>query len=149
MTIHSDIALLNPKFALVVRRLHEYLIDAHETGRTKTRFEVFETFRDPMRQAHLLKIGTTKAGPFQSAHQFGLAVDFVPYLTGEEALALSERKGERVFAGWSWDASHDYEFLLNGARMHQLAMPIFAWDKCHVEHPNFPKFREQFRKYVE
>ena len=110
MTIHRDISLLNPKFALVVRRLHEYLIDAHETGRTKTRFEVFETFRDPIRQADLLKKGASKAGPFQSAHQFGLAVDFVPYLTSEEALALGTRIGERVLPGWSWHSSHDYSF---------------------------------------
>lgn len=149
MTIHSDIALLNPKFSLVVRRLHEYLIDAHETGRTKTRFEVFETFRDPMRQADLLKKGTSKAGPFQSAHQFGLAVDFVPYLSGEEALALGTRIGERVNPGWSWHSSHDYEFLLKSASEFKLSMPVFAWDKCHVEHPNFSKLRESFRRWVE
>lgn len=149
MTIHRDISLLNPKFALIVGRLHDDLISAYETGVTKTRFNIFETFRDPIRQADLLKKGASKAGPFQSAHQFGLAVDFVPFLSGDEALALGERIGERVLPGWSWHSSHDWQFLLNIARKHKLAMPVFAWDKCHVEHPNFSKLREQFRKYVE
>lgn len=149
MTIHSDLALLNPKFSLVATRLHEYLIDAHETRRTKTRFEVFETYRDPIRQAQLRKNGASKAGPFQSAHQFGLAVDFVPYLTSEEAIALGTLIGERINPGWSWHSSHDYKFLLDSARKFNLAMPVFAWDKCHVEHPNFGKLRAEFRKHVE
>lgn len=148
MPIFNDISLLNPKFATVVVRLHKYLIDCHETGRTKTRFEVFETFRDPMRQRELLRKGTTKAGVFQSAHAFGLAVDFVPVIDIAEARVIAETLGERVAPGWSWWSGHDYAFLKQSAEKFGLAVPI-SWDPCHVQHPNFEKLRAQFRKYVE
>ena len=111
MTIYSDVSLCNPKFAASVTRLHKYLIDAHETGRTKTRFEIFETFRTPMRQRELIAKGVSKAGPFQSAHQFGLAVDFVPFLSPNEARELAERTGERVFPGWNWHSPTIIAFL--------------------------------------
>lgn len=148
MTIYSDVALCNPKFAARVTRLHKYLIDAHETGRTQTRFEIFETFRTPMRQKDLFAKGVSKTGPFQSAHQFGLAADFVPFLSPEEARALSERIGERVFPGWNWHSSHDYSFLAASAKRFEMAVPIL-WDRVHVEHPDWPKLRETFRRYVE
>lgn len=148
MTIHRDTALLHPKFMRACVRLHDYLIDAHETGRTKTRFEIFETYRDPIRQADLLKKGVSKAGPFESAHQLGLACDFVPYLSPEEALALGERKGERVLPGWNWDPSHDYSFLATAAELFKLSRPI-TWDPCHIEHPNWRKHRLTFVKLFE
>ena len=148
MTIYSDMSLCNPEFAARATRLHKYLIDAHETGRTKTRFEIFESYRTPMRQRDLLKKGVSKAGPFQSAHQFGLAMDFVPHLSPEEAAALSASTGERVFPGWNWHSSHDYRFLATAAQLFKLTVPI-SWDPCHVEHPNWPQLRAAFRKYVE
>lgn len=148
MPIERDISLLNPEFARRCKRLHEYLIDAHETGRTKTRFEIFETFRHPARQRHLLKIGSTKAAPFQSAHQFGLACDFVPHLSPEEAVALGEKIGERVLPGWNWHSTHDYSFLAASAQRFQVAIPI-TWDPCHVQHPRFYEFRENYRKLFE
>ena len=140
MTVFSDITLLNPKFRRACEALHEYIIDAHETGRTKTRFEIFETYRDPRRQADLLKKKVTKAGAFQSPHQFGLACDFVPYLSASEAEELSMRTGERVFPGWNWHSSHDYRFLATAAQKFKLTVPI-SWDPCHVEHPDWKKFR--------
>ena len=148
MTIYSDMSLCNPEFAARCARLHKYLIDAHETGRTKTRFEIFESYRTPMRQRDLLKKGVSKAGAFQSAHQFGLAMDFVPHLSPEEATRLSELTGERVFPGWNWHSSHDYGFLAKSATSFKLSVPI-TWDPCHVEHPNWPQLRAAFRKYVE
>ena len=148
MTIYSDLSLCNPEFAARCTRLHKYLVDAHQTGRTKTRFEIFETFRTPMRQRDLIKKGVSKAGPFQSAHQFGLAVDFVPYLSPEDAAALSASTGERVFPGWNWHSSHDYRYLAESATRFKLAVPI-TWDPCHVEHPHWPQLRAAFRKYVD
>lgn len=148
MPIHNSLELLHPKFARAVKRLHEYLIDAHETGRTKTRFEIFETYRDPMRQADLLKKKVSKAGPFESAHQLGLAVDLVPHLSPDEAAELAARKGEKVLPGWNWDASHDYGFLATSAKSFNLSVPI-SWDPCHVEHPNWRQYRLSFVKYFE
>lgn len=148
MPIYRDVTLLNPKFAAVIKRLNNYLIDSYETGRTKTRFEIFETFRDPMRQAELLAKGASKAGPFQSAHQLGLAVDFVPFIDEAEAAVIAKALGERVFPGWSWWSGHDYDFLKKAAELHGLAVPI-SWDKVHVEHPKWQKLRTAFRTNVE
>lgn len=148
MTIINDTTFLNTKFAARLTRLHKYLIDAHETGRTKTRFEIFETFRTPMRQRDLIAKKVTKAGPLQSAHQFGLAADLVPYLSPEEAAALSASTGERVFPGWNWHSSHDYRFLATAAETFKLACAI-SWDPCHVQHPDFEQLRKTMRKYFE
>jgi len=147
-TIISDLALLEPKFGRACSRLHAYLIDAHQTRRTQTRFEIFETYRHPNRQASLLKKGVSKAGPWESAHQVGLACDFVPYLDPDEAAALARRTGERVLPGWNWHTSHDYGFLAAAAETFKLRVPI-GWDPCHVEHPRFREFRASWRKLIE
>lgn len=154
MTINRNISSLHPKFQRVVERLEKYLIDAYETGRTKTRFELFEGFRDPERQARMLAQGTSKAGPFQSGHQLGLAVDFVPYLSVEDAKIFNtvhKLFGDKaVRPGWSWHALHDYEYLrLVATTQFQLVMPVFSWDKCHIEHPDYPMLRSTMRKYFE
>lgn len=148
MAIERDVSLLNPIFAGRCKRLHDYLIDAYETGRTKTRFEIFETFRHPERQRHLLKIGSTKAAPFESAHQFGLACDFVPYLSSGEAIALGEKTGERVLPGWNWHSTHDYSFLAASAQRFEMSVPI-SWDPCHVQHPRWYDFRKSYRSLFE
>lgn len=148
MTIHSDIALLHPKFGRTCERLHKYLVDSYESRRTKTRFEIFETYRDPLRQQDLLRKKVSKAGPFQSAHQMGLACDFVPYLSVKEADALSEITGERQMPGWNWHSTHDYAFLRKAAELHNVRVPI-SWDLCHVEHPNWRAHRLAFVKLFE
>lgn len=148
MAIYRDMTLLSPKFGRACRALDDYLVRAYQTGETKTLFKVFETYRDPLRQNDLLTKKVTKAGAFQSAHQFGLACDFVPHLSPEEAALLSERKGERVLPGWNWDASHDYRFLATAAERFELTVPI-SWDPCHVEHPNWRKFRLEYKKHFE
>lgn len=154
MTINRDISSLHPKFQGVVKRLQEYLIDAYETGRTKTRFELFEGFRDPKRQASMLAQGTSKAGPFQSAHQLGLAVDLVPHLSVEDAKRFNATHSlfgdKAVREGWSWHALHDYQYLrLTAEIQFKLSMPVFSWDKCHVEAPEFVMIRSQMKKYLE
>lgn len=143
MAIYSDVSLLHPKFRGKLVTLHEDLIRAYETGITKTRFEIFETFRDPIRQMEMVRKGTSKAAAFHSAHAFGLAADVVPFLSDEEATALALKKGERVWPGWSWDASHDYGFLALRAAHFGLTVPL-KWDLCHVEHPDWPRVRGSF-----
>ena len=85
MTIIRDLRLLHPKFGRAAGLLHQDLIRAYEAGETKTLFKVFETFRDPRRQLDALKKGVSKAGMYQSAHAFGMAADFVPFLSPYEA----------------------------------------------------------------
>ena len=124
MSIHRtyvELDLLHPEVRTAFIGLSEALVWAHETGKTETAFGIFETYRSPERQDYLFRVRkTTKARPWQSPHQYGLAADFVP----------------RVNGGWSWAPNHDYEFLKKCAQECGLDVPI-SWDRCHVEAPEF------------
>ena len=141
--IISDLNLLHPKFRGVAYRLRDELARTYKSGETKTRFEVFETFRSPIRQADLLAKKTTKAGPFESAHQFGLAVDFVPYIDGDQAIALADKLGERVFPGWNWHSSHEWDHLTKVA--HRFSLVTIEWDRPHIQHPEVGKLLHTLR----
>lgn len=143
MTIEriDSISSLNPEFARRVEALQQELIRLYETGRTETFFKIFETFRHPDRQASLLAKKTSKAGPWQSPHQWGLAVDFVPYVTIERSKLIAEDHGIAVPVGWNWDAANDYSLLATTAKSFDLRVPI-AWDPCHVEASYWPEFRK-------
>ena len=131
-TIYRDTTLLHPKMRGGVEALAQELIRLYEANRTKFRFEIFETFRSPVRQLHLRAEGRSKAGAWQSPHQYGLAVDFVPYLGRAQAKELSKP------VGWFWPSVTDecWEELEAEALKAGLVRPI-AWDKPHVEHPDF------------
>lgn len=144
MPVYRDTALLHPEFRTACEGLAQNLIWAYETGRTKTYFEIFETFRDPLRQADMVTKGVSKAGPFESAHQFGLAADFVPFLNSAEAIALAQLTGERVWRGWNWHSSHDWQFLKERAAAFNLQVPL-EWDKGHVQHPHWQKAYQAFK----
>ncbi len=94
--------------------------------RRETRFRCFETYRSPAQQAQALAAKTTKAPPFHSAHQFGLAADFVPF-------------GQK---GWEWPPATDAEWaqLRGAAQLFGLVNSI-DWDRPHVEHPTWAKVR--------
>lgn len=100
--------------------LRQDLENGYWSKRLPVYFAPFETFRTPWRQRHLLQgPKTSNADAFQSAHQFGLAVDFVPMVAGH----------------WTWDVPDDaWEGLRLTAERFGLSVPI-AWDKAHVEHP--------------
>lgn len=135
MTIYRDMSLLHPKFARLVADVQKRVIADHKAGVTKTSFEIFETYRNPMRQKELIAKGVTKAGPYESAHQFGLAVDFVPVIDSTAAARLSELTGERVFPGWNWHSSHDWEYLTKVAK--RFGLVTIDWDKSHLQHPHW------------
>lgn len=98
--------------------LQQALRKGYSDGATPTLFAPFETYRSPVDQEAVLKAGTSKVGPFYSAHQYGLAVDFVPFNGGK----------------WDWAEAHDWKYLAGMADAHGLTTPI-PWDKGHVEHP--------------
>lgn len=80
-------------------------------------FRVFETVRDPLRQAECRRLGTSKAGPWQSPHNYGLAVDFVRWVDGK------------------WDWSGDYSAVSSVVQRlftRTLEAPL-AWDPGHVQ----------------
>lgn len=104
-------------------------------GKLKGRFEIIEGYRSPMRQMHLRTHSkSTKAGPWQSAHQYGLAVDF--------AVAIYEERlvGKPMFRQWSWTEVAPWGKLEGYAEAVGLAVPI-KWDRGHVQHPAFEAVR--------
>ena len=139
--IIRDMNILHPKCRAAFTALADDLIASHEAGQTKTLFKVFETFREPYRQDELRIKGASKARPWESAHNYGLAVDFVPYIDGKDAVELSLMINEDVHEGWNWNASfHDWAFLKSRAEKHGLAVPI-RWDQVHVQPIWFDRWR--------
>jgi peptidoglycan L-alanyl-D-glutamate endopeptidase CwlK len=78
-------------------------------------FRLFETFRSPQRQAWLYQHGrglpgtktVTRARPWFSYHQYGLAADFVLFLEGEWNWSTAGRSGVR------WKRLHELAVGLN------------------------------------
>ena len=90
-----------------------------------SRFDAFEGYRSPVRQMHLLTVDkTTKAGPWKSAHQYGLAVDF----------AVRVMTPDAAREHWTWPERAPWEKLREIALSVGLDIPI-KWDRGHVEHP--------------
>ena len=123
---NSDIGMLHHKMRESVIGLQQELSRAYELGMTKSNFKLFEGFRSPARQNDLFRKGTTKAREWQSAHNYGLAADFV---------AFDEKTGQ-----WSWAQSEDWVLLHRIAQRYGLAAPI-SWDKVHLEHPIWDRVR--------
>ena len=131
---------LHPEVRGQFSALAEDLTLAYQADHTEFRFEPFEGLRSPDRQNHLFTEGTTKARAWQSAHQFGLAVDFVPRI-------LKFRPGDSEGRWhWHWPATehNDWQVLSELAVEHGLLTPI-AWDKAHVEHPHWRAFRKVWK----
>lgn len=126
--IHRSLGVCHHKARGAFIELEKEFVLAHKAGETKCRFELFESYRSPYRQDHLLASKTTKARAWQSAHQYGLACDFVPRIAGR----------------WTWRIMDlgDYDMI----HFHRivgkcgLAAPI-EWDPFHVEHPLWNKIK--------
>ena len=121
---------LHPKAREIFATLAFRLEEAYKAGNTPTLFKPFEGFRSPERQDFLFVAKSTKARGWQSAHNYGLAVDFVP---------LSDPKN---LSSWSWDGPHDWDTLKYWANQLGLISTI-AWDKPHVEHPIWASIKRQ------
>lgn len=117
---------LNPNAEAVFRRLAHQLVDAYGTGRTKHLLKPFEGFRSLERQKEMIRTGVSKAAPWQSAHQYGLAVDYV---------CLKDAGNPN---SWFWpDANHPDWAVLGELATNLGLLRDIAWDKPHVEHPIF------------
>lgn len=119
MPIYRSIALLTPSMERFVVELQAALGGADFA---KNWF-VFETYRDPERQTSLFYKGKSKARAWESPHQYGLAVDIVPF-DGTKPI---------------WPNLDDprWERLSIAADAVGLSTPI-KWDPGHVQHPGWP-----------
>jgi len=100
---HNDILQLHP---IVRTAVVKVFVQLQADG---IPFRIFEAFRFAERQADLYAQGRTKPGdivtyalPWQSYHQYGLAVDFVLFINGD----------------WSWDSGGTKGAWWN--RLHEL-----------------------------
>lgn len=119
--------------------LRQRLADGYQTGKSKFLFLPYETYRAPERQAYLKLKKRSTAEPFFSAHQFGLAVDFVP----------CKQEGDNQ-AVWSWPPVDDdgWDFLHDQARTCGLDNPV-PWDAAHIEHPMFKNVLQTMKRFHE
>lgn len=118
----SDLALLHPRFRQAVSGLLASLAQAGAP------FRVFESYRTPERQQWLYEQGrtrpgsiVTKAPPWRSMHQYGLAADLVLFIDGQ----------------WSWRDSGPLQ--AHWALLRSLAasagLRTLTWEAPHVEWP--------------
>ena len=119
---------LHPVALQAFRKLAEDLERAHIESYSNWCFRPFEGLRGPVKQEELFRKRppVTQVGAWKSPHQYGLAVDFVPYNV--------------VSAKWSWEAPVDWFVLKRLAETHGLRNTI-SWDKPHVEHPFWDRIR--------
>lgn len=129
MQINRQLSDLHPLFRPKVEAILRELSTGFRSGKTLTRFDLFEGYRSPERQREVLRAGTSKASTWQSAHQFGLACDIVP----------------RVGDGWSWEPTHDWTYLRLVALRHGADCPI-GWDRAHVQDTEWPAIIASLRK---
>lgn len=123
---YSGWDLCHPICVKAFRSLESDLKGASVRGDIPFEFRAFETYRTPQRQQLVLDAGTSRARMFQSAHQLGMAVDFVPWTDAKK---------------WHWDVEMHWWSVLKGkAIAHGLDVPL-SWDKAHVEHPLWNRVR--------
>lgn len=122
----DDMDFLVPHFQDRLRVVLQELEGLYVRGQVGCQFRVFETYRSPQRQLQLMRMGKSKALPWQSAHQFGVAADVVPWI-----IDPANTKGGR----WTWEPAdrQAFSYLRGAALKAGLDCPI-AWDRAHVQH---------------
>lgn len=118
----NSLSQLHPQF----RQALSVLLD--KTAAEGRPFKVFEAFRTPERQRWLYEQGRSRAGgivtnakPWESFHQYGLAVDLVLFVNGQ----------------WTWSSEGDLG--AHWKRLPELAkaagLRTLTWEAPHVEWP--------------
>lgn len=103
------------------------LLREHRAGRLEYELRPFEGLRDLDWQNEMVRRGVSKAKAWSSAHQYGLAVDFVPWSPG---------------MGWHWPkADHKDWSMLGILASNRGLVRAIAWDKPHVHHPAWDLIR--------
>lgn len=114
---------LHPKARQDFQLLELKLGDGFRAGHIPLWLRPFEGYRSPERQLYLLNTTkTTKAGPWQSSHNYGLAVDFVPWDPEKKEF-------------WWPNADHRAWAMLRNEANNRGLWNEISWDRPHVEHP--------------
>ena len=93
---------------------------AHDTP-----FLLFEGYRSPTEQDLAYRRNASKAQAMESAHQYGLAGDFVPFIDGN----------------WRWDQPDELWTTLTVRASEFGLLTSISWDRPHVEHPAWKRVR--------
>lgn len=101
---------------LLVRKLNSM------TWSRPLQWGLFEGWRSPQRQAEVVRTGNSQAQPWESPHQYGLALDLVP----------------KDASGWTWNVTaSDKKAFRRAAEAEGLSAHI-KWDPLHVEARHWP-----------
>ena len=140
MTIIRAVAFLHPAMISGAISMTKWFPERRwqdESGQW-WRWAIYETYRSPERQDFLFsEKKVTKARAWQSAHQYGLAMDVVAVKTLDD--------GTPIPNSWSWDNAHPWAMLRELARDCGLDAPI-EWDRAHIEHPSFSEIKAAWRR---
>ena len=124
--INREMALLHPRGRDDFLELERVLTTLFHAGSVPVHFRAFEVWRSPSRQTKLFKEGKSRARAWMSAHQYGLAVDFVPWTLDR---------------GWHWDPPKGAWDDLRKAATKCGIINDLDWDRAHCEHPWFRELR--------
>lgn len=121
--------------------LSDELFRLYLTGAAPHWFKPFEGYRSPTRQWTFFNLGTSKAKAWQSPHQYGLAVDFVPYVV---RAAVKPEDYDTAVGTWKWPPKNDpsWDWFDNVVHRSGLLRPI-SWDRPHVEHPLWQEIKSR------
>lgn len=109
----SDPSLLNPTFG---DRLFRLQLKLQGTG-----LAIFETARSPERQTELKGQRVSRANAYQSAHQYGLAVDLVFHDEGK----------------WAWPDIEDPRWEPIRAHASSCGLETLSFERPHVQLAGF------------
>ncbi len=127
----AKIDTLQPDFA---KRVRAWLEECRTSG---LNLYIYEGLRSNARQAELYAQGRTKkgrivtnAGPGQSFHNYGRAIDFVPLKAAGKAAGM--------FEAW-WNGNAVYKKAQDIAKKHGLR--ALSWETPHLEDANYANWK--------
>lgn len=127
---HDALDLLHPRCILAFERCRDDLAAAFTLGKTPVLFRPFETFRSPARQLEVFRAGNSRARPWLSPHNYGLACDFAPV----------DAEGR-----WTWDIRPEHWGIVRECAIRFGMDAPISWDRGHVQHPLWNDLRQTLR----